>query len=515
MPRGGHSRTTRHGVEVQPGVRQHMGSGFLAIEADWTLFLLLAVAWYILLKHWENSGKLDEWNASRVLFGLVLMLRTPKGKNVLEKISKPRRFWRAYGEVSLWVCWLVMFFVAISLIAVIITTFIVGLDPNPPPVSELVAIPGISPIFPLGWGILALVICLVIHEFGHGIQARAHGMRVRNFGLLMIGPFPAGAFAEPEYSEIINSPRRERQRMFAAGPATNLFAAFFLMILLGQVAGQFTAADPGVHSSQIIIDSAADEAGLHAWDRIIAINDTEIIDGEDFNEVMSDISAGQNVSMEIIRYESGSKETLMVNMTDKHAYFLDSGYDNETLALLGIERGDAFLGCHDLAGGTGGVDRLAGWAHPDFESNPVGYLIQFGRTTGTILFTPFEYQGVAIHPAQEEMLDAGDGWLTSLLGLGGLLFLVNLMFWLIWVNILLGFTNLFPIVPFDGGHLFRDVVHGTMSGIRNIGKKTGLYKLHPLWVEHVTRKASSISSLILLLGLGVIIVGPYILQFIG
>ena len=42
MPRGGHSRTTRHGVEVQPGVRQHMGSGFLAIEADWTLFLLLA-----------------------------------------------------------------------------------------------------------------------------------------------------------------------------------------------------------------------------------------------------------------------------------------------------------------------------------------------------------------------------------------------------------------------------------------------------------------------------------------
>lgn len=492
-----------------------MGSGFLAIEADWTLFLFLAIAWYILLKHWENSGKLDEWNASRVLFGLVLMLRTPRGKKVLEKISKPRRFWRAYGEVSLWVCWFVMFFVALSLIGIIISSFLVGLNPDPPPPSELLAVPGLSPIFPLGWGVLALVICLVIHEFGHGIQARAHGMRIRNFGLLMIGPIPAGAFAEPEYSEISNSPRRERQRMFAAGPATNLFAAFFLMILLGQVAGQFVAADSGVHSSQIIKESAADDAGLQAWDTIIAINESEISDAEDFIEVMGGISAGQNVSVEVIRYESGIQETLMINMTDKHDYYLDAGYDNDTLATLGIEKGDAFLGVQNLAGGTAGVDRLASWAHPDFEAGPLGYTVGFVAGVGVILFTPFEYQGVAIHPAQEDMLAAGDGWLASLVGFDGLLFLVNLMFWLIWVNILLGFTNLFPLVPFDGGHLFRDVVHGTMSGIRKLGKKTGLYNLHPLWVEHVTRKASSISSLILFLALGIIILGPYVALFIG
>ena len=38
--------------------------------------------------------------------------------------------------------------------------------------------------------------------------------------------------------------------MFAAGPATNIFAAFILIVLLGQVAGQFSAADPGVHSAK-------------------------------------------------------------------------------------------------------------------------------------------------------------------------------------------------------------------------------------------------------------------------
>ena len=57
---------------------------------------------------------------------------------------------------------------------------------------------------------------------------------------------------------------------------------------------------------------------------------------------------------------------------------------------------------------------------------------------------------------------------------------------------------------------FKDIVHGTMSGIRNLGKKTGLYNLHPLWVEHVTRKASTLSSLLLLMFMVFLIGAPYL-----
>ena len=487
-----------------------MGSEFLSIDFGWSEVILFILAWYFLLRYWENSGKLDEWDASRIFFGLILMIRTSKGKKTLEKISKPRKFWRIYGEVSLWVCWVAMFVVAIGIILAIVSAIIFGNTAEARPVSELVAIPGLSPIIPLGWGVLAFVISLVIHEFGHGIQARAHGMRVRNFGLLMAGPLPLGAFAEPEYNEIANSPRRERQRMFAAGPATNIFAAFILIIVMGQVAGQFEPANSGVHSSQIIVDSGADESGLEAWDVITAINGTEISDIDDFALVMDGLSANQTVPMEVVRHSSGDHETIVVNMTDKYDYYIGLGLDAESVDALGIEKGDAFLGVQNLAGGTAGVDRLAGWAHPDFESSPLGYAVGIPINIGQILITPFEYQGIAIHPAQEEMLDAGDGWLASLVGLEGLLILMNLLFWLIWVNILLGFTNLFPMIPFDGGHLFKDIVHGMMTGIRNLGKKTGLYKLHPLWVEHFTRKASSLSSLMLLLVLVVVIGAPYL-----
>ena len=183
-----------------------MASGFLSVEIGWEVVLLAFVGWYILLRYWETCGKLDEWNASRIFFGMVLMVRTSKGQKSLEKISKPRKFWRAYGEVSLWVCWGAMLIVALGIILAIISAIIYGNQQEARPVSELVAIPGLSPIIPLGYGIIAFVVCLVIHEYGHGIQARAHGMRVRSFGLLMAGPLPLGAFAEPEYKEIANSP---------------------------------------------------------------------------------------------------------------------------------------------------------------------------------------------------------------------------------------------------------------------------------------------------------------------
>ena len=39
------------------------------------------------------------------------------------------------------------------------------------------------------------------------------------------------------------------------------------------------------------------------------------------------------------------------------------------------------------------------------------------------------------------MLTSADTFVGNLFGMGGLMFLVNMAFWLIWLNILLGFTN--------------------------------------------------------------------------
>ena len=77
--------------------------------------LVLIAAWYFALVYLEQNGTLDKWNATRVL-GIILMLRTGKGKIALEQLAKPRRFWRAYGEFSIWLCFIVMFGVILLII---------------------------------------------------------------------------------------------------------------------------------------------------------------------------------------------------------------------------------------------------------------------------------------------------------------------------------------------------------------------------------------------------------------
>ena len=69
-----------------------MASDFLSVAFSWEAVVLLIIAWYFLLRYWENSGKLDEWNASRIFFGMVLMVRTSKGKSRSKKSPNQGNF---------------------------------------------------------------------------------------------------------------------------------------------------------------------------------------------------------------------------------------------------------------------------------------------------------------------------------------------------------------------------------------------------------------------------------------
>ena len=114
-----------------------------------------------------------------------------------------------------------------------------------------------------------------------------------------------------------------------------------------------------------------------------------------------------------------------------------------------------------------------------------------------------------MYPVEEAMLSAESSFIGDTIGIGGILFLVNFFFWLMWVNILLGFTNLIPMVPFDGGHLFKDWVKGSLNRIKRIGSKTKMWDIHPMWVDHISNKASSFSSLALFIMLMFVLLVPY------
>ena len=485
-----------------------MAANWGTVDFDWSFILLLILSWYILLRIWENNGTLDRWNSSRV-FGVILMVRSKRGLKLLDKTVKPRGFWRFYGEISLWVCMFSMIMVGLLMVIAFITALLTPPQSPPPSASELVAIPGLNPVIPLGWGAVAFIVALVIHEFGHGLQARAHGMRIRAFGLLQLGPLPLGAFAEPQYEELTNAPSKERMRMFAAGPATNIFAAIVCLMFLGGLAGQFVATDDGVHVRGIVQEEGAYNAGLEPWDTIQSIDNQTVSNVDDFYDIMTAYSANDTIAITVM-HQDGDVETLNATLSDKYDYYLELGWSKSNLADLGVEQGDAFLGVEGLSGGTAGIDRLAGPLSPRWDGNLLQKSVMVPFHTLSMMIVPFELQGVAMHPFEESLLEADDNPFAQTLGTNGLLFLVNLFFWLLWVNILLGFTNLIPMVPFDGGHMFKDMLRGILNGVKKVGRKLKFWDINPMWIEHISSKASNISSLALLGMIVFILIIPYL-----
>jgi len=44
--------------------------------------------------------------------------------------------------------------------------------------------------------------------------------------------------------------------------------------------------------------------------------------------------------------------------------------------------------------------------------------------------------------------------------------LVNALYWLFWLNLMLGATNALPAVPLDGGYIFKDGIESLVSRLR-------------------------------------------------
>ncbi len=466
--------------------------------------------WYLGLLYCESEGILDRINATRAL-GIILMIRTRRGMGILEFISKPRKFWRLYGEFSIWLCFFVMIGVVLMLILGAISA---ALSPpeDPLPASDLLLIPGVTSFVPFWWPVLALIVAIVIHEYSHGIQARAHGMRLRSFGLLQLGPLPIGAFAEPEEIEMDRAPKRDRLRLFAAGPSINLISTYIVLILLCSVSSGFVAENAGTHARGIIKDQPAEEAGLLPFQTITQVQGNQIESYADFDEQMELLSSGDTVTLTVLENSDGSspvEKELLVTLGDQYQYYLDTcDGENEyeecikekerILDALEIEPGDAFLGVSGMVSSRAGVDGYAWIVEGEYEAEwaVVATLIR----PVLMLYTPIANDGQTMILEEREMITAGGGAVATFLGTDGMLMLFDFLFWLVWINFLLGFANLIPMIPFDGGHLVRDGLHSVLKKISR--------KAHPMKIEVISDRISSLSSIFILLILLIPVILP-------
>jgi membrane-associated protease RseP (regulator of RpoE activity) len=246
----------------------------------------------------QRQGLLPE---SVKVQGPILTLHTGRGRVLLDKLSKPRRFWRGWANLGVGIALVVMvssfLFLLFSAISVL---------QDPPQVTavnrprNVLVIPGVNDFLPLSVApeiVTGLVIGLVVHEGGHGLLCRVEDIDIDSLGLAFLAFIPIGAFVEPDEESQKQVSRGGRTRMFAAG-VTNNFAVTIVAfaLLFGPVIGSIGVA-PGAAVGGALPNSTADNAGIEAGDRIRSVNGTHV-SNTNFSRVLAE-TGGRHVELDV------------------------------------------------------------------------------------------------------------------------------------------------------------------------------------------------------------------------
>ena len=433
------------GMPIEVHIRRHFRFILLilfCLYLGWFSFALLLIAWVTGVRWAENEGHLQKYNMDLVWGRSFLMWRTDWGKDFIEKISQNKPFWRRVGDI-----WVVTVFVIMILMFSLLVwqATLAWQIPKTSAVSPkmMIGLPGVNPVIPLWYGILALVIAMVIHEFSHGILSRVANVKVKALGLLLF-VFPVGAFVEPDEEEMKAMKKWERMRLYAAGPGSNMVIALIFSFLFSSVmVASLEPAEDGLLLYSVSTDYGGAEAGLEPWMLLTTIDEEEITNSDDWQRVMNNTYAGQTVNVSVLN--AGQPETYAVTLSDKGSYYLKYYPDLYEPWMSG----KGFMG--------------VAAENPSFVTNNLA-----NPTENILLYISLPFAKLQPFPDHFTSIFEPAGAVGSI---PDNLFwiLANAFYWIFWLNLMVGLTNALPSVPLDGGFIFADGVNSILDKV-----KTGL-----------------------------------------
>jgi len=231
---------------------------------------------------------------------IVALYRTKFGLKLMNSIAKKfPRFIRGLAYVGIPVGFIGMIFILGTLCVNLYNLF---MKPAAQSAVSLV-IPGVNfpgsvIAVPLITGWIALFIVIVVHEFSHGVVARAHNIKVKSSGFAFFGPL-LGAFVEPDEKQLMKAKPIVQNSIYAAGPWSNILLGVFSIILLLFV---FMPLKMSVGSLVgVTIDSVqpgfpAAIAGMPNSTTVTQIDDVPIVSFEEFSEFMTSVSSNQSLN---------------------------------------------------------------------------------------------------------------------------------------------------------------------------------------------------------------------------
>jgi membrane-associated protease RseP (regulator of RpoE activity) len=492
---------------------------------DGLLIALLIIAAYLVIAVLLNKrGILAKFNMS--MWGPFIMWRTARGRDLIDKLAKPSKFWKGYAALGKGIIIVVM----VAIMALLVwEAFLVSNIPadQAPTVDMLIGLPGINPIIPIGYGILGLVVAVVIHEFAHGILTVVGKMKVKALGIVFL-VVPMGAFVEPDEEALEKVEKKKRTSVYAVGPATNVIAALICAVLFSSV--MVSSAEP-VRDNPVIVsvleNSPAGIAGLEYGDQITSVNGVEVPDGgyanagagtdpnttvtvtyyhgselrtaqvisgvvitatsqglpaynagiragmileslngtpvtseTDFRSVLLTVPAGSTVPISALSYNSTSGQyedagvTSITTISKNDYYQRTYGQSSDNISFMGVNT--AYLGAS-----TNNPQAIL-----DLLGSPFAGASSANDYVGDLLYyiaLPFYGLQPLSSPLSDIFVPTGVfAWMPT----DVFWIVANSLYWIFWINLMVGITNAMPAIPLDGGFLYRDWIDTIVAKVR-------------------------------------------------
>ena len=327
--------------------------------------------------------------------------------------------------------------------------------------------------------VLALLVMIVLHEFGHFVAAKRAGMKVSEF-FVGFGPrlwavtkgettygikaLPLGGYCRiigmtnveqvdpaDEPRAYRNQPTWRRLTVALAGSFVHFVIAFVLLVVLfigpGDI-GNFIA-NPAASNPIAAVDSftsgpsPAQIAGLRPGDSIIAVNGHHFARWEELTSYLR-ARPGQKVALTIKRDgRTFTTSTVLANGSKVIVKGETSPVYTKPTGLLGIEAGPVRLGILGSIGQAGSsfgataVTSVTGLGHVVTDFGGYAHMLDDQKAADSPTAQRFVSPvGVVVlaHKATQ-------------VGISEVLYL------LILINIFVGIFNLLPLLPLDGGHV--------------------------------------------------------------
>lgn len=272
------------------------------------LILLVFLLYWLFVSYLDRRGVLKRYNISA--YGPVLMIRTLRGQKFLDKLAVHKKVWRIFASIGLpamLIGMLVMFLLILFIDYSLIISFKTQTIPPPGKFNEprnIFLIPGVNEYIPLVWGLIALIITLIVHEFSHAILCKVEGVRVKSMGILF-ALLPIGGFAEPDEEQLMGkkgnniATRTQRVRILTSGVMANFTTALLSFILFFSLLGSLSPVGD-VFVKEVIAGYPAEQAGVKPNMILTEINGKKIDNAHDFLFYAKTIKPKSNVTLTLM-----------------------------------------------------------------------------------------------------------------------------------------------------------------------------------------------------------------------